>query len=99
MKNSGQIPAANGAFGDINSCSGGISIKYSYNQHTNHCEKFVYRGCGGNKNKFSSYTTCLKNCQIDPTKITFTFQEYQENLNYLKMEESKATCFSEPHES
>uniref|UniRef100_A0A803TQK6 BPTI/Kunitz inhibitor domain-containing protein n=1 Tax=Anolis carolinensis TaxID=28377 RepID=A0A803TQK6_ANOCA len=35
------------------SCSEKIS-RYYYNQKSKHCEQFIYSGCGGNANNFSS---------------------------------------------
>ncbi|KAI1280320.1 KappaPI-actitoxin-Avd3d [Halotydeus destructor] len=37
-------------------------IRYGYNKDTNRCEEFVYGGCGGNENQFSSAEACRKAC-------------------------------------
>ena len=37
--------------------------RFFYNPKTDACEKFVYGGCGGNKNNFVSEAKCLKRCQ------------------------------------
>ena len=35
---------------------------WGYNHFTNQCEKFVYRGCQGNDNRFSSKEACQEKC-------------------------------------
>nr|XP_040566884.1 papilin-like [Lepeophtheirus salmonis] len=36
--------------------------KYFFNTHTRKCEKFIYSGCGGNKNNFDNETECNETC-------------------------------------
>ncbi|XP_062816831.1 actinia tenebrosa protease inhibitors isoform X1 [Anolis carolinensis] len=43
------------------SCSEKIS-RYYYNQKSKHCEQFIYSGCGGNANNFSSSQECKRLC-------------------------------------
>lgn len=35
---------------------------YYYNSTTQQCEHFIYGGCGGNKNRFTTYQSCLETC-------------------------------------
>lgn len=34
-----------------------------YNRRTGVCDKFIYGGCGGNRNRFSSQLACMKTCR------------------------------------
>uniref|UniRef100_A0A8C3IV72 BPTI/Kunitz inhibitor domain-containing protein n=1 Tax=Chrysemys picta bellii TaxID=8478 RepID=A0A8C3IV72_CHRPI len=36
--------------------------RYFYNSATKRCEEFIYGGCQGNANRFSSMDECLKTC-------------------------------------
>ena len=38
---------------------------YFYNATSGQCERFVYGGCGGNENRFSSGLECLRACDPD----------------------------------
>ncbi|KAL9970277.1 hypothetical protein ACROYT_G022627 [Oculina patagonica] len=46
---------------DIGPCDGYFP-RYYFNYCTQKCEKFIYGGCGGNKNNFVSITDCYKTC-------------------------------------
>jgi len=35
---------------------------YFYNMTSKKCEKFIYGGCGGNSNKFSTLAECQATC-------------------------------------
>lgn len=37
-------------------------VKYYFNNATKTCQTFVYGGCGGNANRFSSEQSCLDTC-------------------------------------
>ncbi|XP_069170527.1 PI-stichotoxin-Hcr2g isoform X2 [Procambarus clarkii] len=37
-------------------------IRFFYNSNTNSCQQFVYGGCGGNENRFTSFHTCMSTC-------------------------------------
>jgi len=39
-----------------------IQIRYHYSKEEKKCKKFVYGGCGGNKNRFNNESECLRNC-------------------------------------
>ncbi|CAH8857326.1 unnamed protein product [Trichobilharzia szidati] len=38
---------------------------FYYDQSSNECKKFVYGGCGGNENRFTSKDTCEEACKLD----------------------------------
>ncbi|UCG68278.1 MAG: BPTI/Kunitz domain-containing protein [Thermoplasmata archaeon] len=46
---------------DPGPCYGYIP-RYGYNKETGKCEKFIYGGCGGNQNNFSSLNKCQESC-------------------------------------
>lgn len=35
---------------------------YFYNRSANECQKFIYGGCHGNSNRFSSISSCILSC-------------------------------------
>uniref|UniRef100_A0A8C7E4J7 BPTI/Kunitz inhibitor domain-containing protein n=1 Tax=Naja naja TaxID=35670 RepID=A0A8C7E4J7_NAJNA len=38
--------------------------RFFYNVSTHKCERFIYGGCGGNKNNFESEDECLRSCRF-----------------------------------
>ncbi|KAL3985162.1 Kunitz/Bovine pancreatic trypsin inhibitor domain family protein [Acanthocheilonema viteae] len=46
---------------DAGPCFGEI-LRWRYNSETNHCETFIYTGCGHNANYFTSEEACLRAC-------------------------------------
>ncbi|WP_411027309.1 BPTI/Kunitz-type proteinase inhibitor domain-containing protein [Salmonella sp. s54925] len=40
----------------------GYFPQYYYDQNSKECKKFIYGGCGGNKNNFDSYEECRESC-------------------------------------
>lgn len=48
----------------VGSCSG-YFLRYYYNRATLECEEFVYSGCGGNGNKFSTQRDCYETCIVE----------------------------------
>ncbi|VDN09398.1 unnamed protein product [Dibothriocephalus latus] len=45
---------------DPGKCKAAITM-YGYNSKTHRFEKFIYGGCGGNKNRFDTLEKCQKN--------------------------------------
>ncbi|XP_030384440.1 chymotrypsin inhibitor SCI-III [Scaptodrosophila lebanonensis] len=41
----------------------GYVESYAYNPIKRHCEQFVYGGCGGNDNRFTTKAECEYNCR------------------------------------
>ena len=37
--------------------------RYYFNESTGMCEKFIYGGCGGNKNNFKTIGECKSTCE------------------------------------
>nr|P0DN15.1 RecName: Full=U-actitoxin-Avd3n; Short=U-AITX-Avd3n; AltName: Full=AsKC11; Flags: Precursor [Anemonia viridis] len=52
--------------------------RYYYNSSSRRCEKFIYGGCGGNANNFSSYYECHIKC-FGPRAIIFPEDSPKEN--------------------
>lgn len=51
----------------------GYFVKYYYDRNTGRCEQFVFGGCGGNGNRFSSSEECQHICVIhEETKPNIT---------------------------
>lgn len=40
--------------------------RWRYNPTTEQCETFIYGGCRGNENNFSSQTRCMRYCTAEP---------------------------------
>ncbi|KAL7056993.1 hypothetical protein AAHC03_019043 [Spirometra sp. Aus1] len=43
-------------------CRGNF-VRYGYDERLGRCQKFLYGGCGGNKNRFPSMEKCMERCQ------------------------------------
>ncbi|CAM1316517.1 Uncharacterised protein g6758 [Pycnogonum litorale] len=43
-------------------CNKTPKLKYFYNSSSDRCEEFIYRGCGGNVNRFSTLKKCQRRC-------------------------------------
>ena len=48
-------------FPDHGSCTNNITRWY-FNDAFGRCQKFIYGGCGGNRNNFKSLENCLQRC-------------------------------------
>lgn len=55
---------------DTGPCKARVPAFY-YDALTKSCKSFIYGGCGGNKNRFTSHETCLNTCRppISPCKL------------------------------
>ena len=40
---------------------------YFYNKTSGNCEQFIYGGCGGNDNRFTTAAECVTNCSTNGT--------------------------------
>ena len=47
---------------DAGRCTG-YYIRFYFNSAKNTCEKFVYGGCGGNRNRFETRRECRRTCR------------------------------------
>ncbi|XP_017110575.1 kunitz-type serine protease inhibitor-like [Drosophila elegans] len=56
----GLVPAANG-FGGMSCLK--YKPSFTYFSSTNMCETFIYGGCGGNANRFSTKQECEAKCK------------------------------------
>lgn len=61
------------------SCNLGIT-KWYFNKNLGECHVFMYSGCGGNGNRFSSKAECQHLCSLE-TKISEDGNLYSVNLN------------------
>ncbi|CAB3253550.1 unnamed protein product [Arctia plantaginis] len=41
-----------------------LSERFYYDVNAGHCKKFVYGGCGGNQNRFTSREQCDSRCSL-----------------------------------
>lgn len=51
---------------DSGPCEAAIP-RYAYDAATKSCEAFIYGGCGGNRNNFETYESCVGACVDDPS--------------------------------
>lgn len=49
---------------DAGPCRAAFSMFY-YDPDTNTCQAFIYGGCRGNGNRYSSREACLQRCSVD----------------------------------
>ncbi|XP_048510814.1 papilin isoform X3 [Athalia rosae] len=47
---------------DVGSCSTGEYIRFYYDDDRLTCLAFIYTGCGGNRNRFKTFNSCIKTC-------------------------------------
>ena len=46
-------------------------FKYFYNPQSRDCEEFTYGGCGGNDNRFDTYSDCMSTCSDANTSYEY----------------------------
>lgn len=44
--------------------------RWTYNENTDNCEKFVYGGCGGTANNFITEDACNNKCKVAENTVT-----------------------------
>ena len=87
---------------DCNLAPNGGSCKayfqmYFYNKSSGNCEVFIYGGCGGNSNNFSTKEECKKNCidtvasrsEISCIKNSASKSDRENNTSTLKSNQMK----------
>ncbi|XP_060859868.1 papilin isoform X4 [Metopolophium dirhodum] len=72
---------------DSGPCEGN-KVYWYYNHEKTKCRKFVYGGCGGNRNRFHSQSDCITNCysellikEIDTCKLPALVGECHDYVN------------------
>ncbi|CAI5778630.1 four-disulfide core domain 3-like [Podarcis lilfordi] len=45
------------------------TLRFHHSSHTGQCLKFLYRGCGGNRNNFGTQLSCLQTCADPGSRI------------------------------
>merc|ERR1719154_298361 len=71
--------------------------KFYFNNHSKTCEKFIYGGCRGNKNRFDSKHECLSACSKHIKKSNYgpTNQGCEDKYGYCsRLAESYNFCFN-----
>ncbi|XP_066543915.1 tissue factor pathway inhibitor a [Amia ocellicauda] len=67
---------------DRGTCDGSVK-RYLYNPKTNRCQAFVYSGCGGNQNNFTSKKDCRKTCMKGAHVTRGKIRIKKKNVNIL----------------
>nr|CAD7593453.1 unnamed protein product [Timema genevievae] len=69
----------------------GFNERYYYNLETMSCKEFIYGGCQGNCNRYSSYKKCMKACH-DYFHITPMQARIQGGSKGCKLQKEKGIC-------
>ncbi|XP_055939178.1 WAP four-disulfide core domain protein 8-like [Argiope bruennichi] len=67
----------------------GYLPRYYYDPTTNDCKKFIYGGCGGNKNNFETEEECYEKCR--------GFTDCPPNKEYGSFGDCPDSCYSLEH--
>ncbi|XP_033165760.1 kunitz-type serine protease inhibitor homolog beta-bungarotoxin B6 chain [Drosophila mauritiana] len=51
-------------------------VVYGYNIVTNRCSEFLYSGCGGNPNRFTTDSQCRNTCYVVPVRKPVSVPDY-----------------------
>lgn len=51
--------------------------RFAFNPSTSQCDKFVYGGCGGNRNRYATMEECLDICQTAVARTDYNLKECQ----------------------
>ncbi|XP_044011690.1 papilin isoform X3 [Aphidius gifuensis] len=54
---------------DIGSCESGSYKRFYFNENRQTCMAFVYTGCGGNRNRFKTFESCMHTCYKTSNEI------------------------------
>lgn len=49
-------------------CKGSFP-RWGFDEETGQCKRFIYGGCGGNKNRFNTQAECEKACDSEPVDV------------------------------
>jgi len=65
-------------------------LMFYYNKNTDTCEKFRYKGSGGNDNMFYDYWDCEEECRKEPTSPSGTVYlitnfSYRYSISYTEV--------------
>ncbi|ESO90117.1 hypothetical protein LOTGIDRAFT_123735 [Lottia gigantea] len=49
---------------DPGTCNSRLYTRYAFDSQSQTCVRFIYSGCGGNKNRFTSRNACINACAL-----------------------------------
>ncbi|KAF3430423.1 hypothetical protein E2986_10746, partial [Frieseomelitta varia] len=54
---------------DIGSCTSGSTKRFYFDEELQTCRAFIYTGCGGNRNRFKTFESCINTCLSTTNEI------------------------------
>ena len=61
-------------------------LRYFYNRTSMRCESFVYGGCGGNQNRFTTEAECYQRCNPSKLKVQHYYDMYNNMITWSRVQ-------------
>ncbi|RLU15132.1 hypothetical protein DMN91_013019 [Ooceraea biroi] len=76
---------------DSGSCTSGATKRFYFDEEYQSCRAFIYTGCGGNRNRFKTFESCINTClrtsneiDVDATDKKDQCAEAKEECNIIR---------------
>ncbi|KAL6256089.1 hypothetical protein P5V15_013324, partial [Pogonomyrmex californicus] len=77
---------------DIGSCTSGTTKRFYFNEEYQTCRAFIYTGCGGNRNRFKTFESCINTCLRTSNEIDVDSKDTKDQCAEAKEECNIIRC-------
>ncbi|XP_011689368.1 PREDICTED: papilin isoform X5 [Wasmannia auropunctata] len=77
---------------DSGSCTSGATKRFYFDEERQTCRAFIYTGCGGNRNRFKTFESCINTCLRTSNEIDVDSKDTKDRCAEAKEECNIIRC-------